>query len=192
MKRILALGIGLMLVAGMTSVGLTADMEILGVTFPGEKVVAGKTLQLNGVSYRKALGFIKVFAQGLYLEKPTHDAQEVINSEQIKNVVTHYLTSKATAEKIRDGVREAMEDCNSSELVTAHKADIDLLLSYMDKDMAPGLTTESTYIPGQGLIYAYQGVEKGTFQDPEFIKMFYRMSFGEEAPKRSREGLLGM
>ena len=31
-------------------------MEVLGVKFPGEKVVAGKTLKLNGVAYRNQIG----------------------------------------------------------------------------------------------------------------------------------------
>jgi len=40
-----------------------------------------------------------------------------------------------------------------------------------EKDMAPGLTTESTYIPGKGLIYTYQGVTKGTIPGSEFMKL---------------------
>ena len=56
--------------------GFAGDKEILGVTFPGEKVIAGKTLKLNGVAYRKALGIVKVFVCGLYLEKNTNDAKE--------------------------------------------------------------------------------------------------------------------
>ena len=73
------------------------DMEVLGVTFPGEKVIEGKTLTLNGVAYRKAMGLVKVYAVGLYLEKPSQDPQQVIESEQVKYMHTHYLTSKATA-----------------------------------------------------------------------------------------------
>ena len=54
-------------------------MEALGVKFPGEKVVEGKTLKLNGVSYRKALGFVKVYAGGFYLENPTNDPNRPSN-----------------------------------------------------------------------------------------------------------------
>ena len=34
------------------STGLSADREIGGVNFPGEKTVAGKQLKLNGVALR--------------------------------------------------------------------------------------------------------------------------------------------
>ena len=75
------------------------DMEIADVTFPGQKVVDGKTLTLNGVALKTKF-FIKVFAGGFYLETPTHDAVEAIESEQVKQFYLHYLTSKATARKI--------------------------------------------------------------------------------------------
>jgi len=190
-SKILLVVVLLFLFAGGTA-ALAEDKEILGVTFPGEKTVAGKTLRLNGVAYRKALGFIKVFATGLYLENPSQNADEVINSEQIKHLVTHYLTNKATAEKIQEGVREAMHKCNSADLVAARQSDVDRYISWMDKDMAPGLTAESTYIPGEGLTYVYQGVTKGTIAGSEFMKMYFNMSFSEQAPKKVRNGLLGL
>ena len=189
--KILLVVVLLFLVASVTVV-LAEDKEILGVTFPGEKVVAGKTLTLNGVAYRKALGFIKVFVTGFYLENPTQNADEVINTEQVKHVVTHYLTNKATAEKIREGVREAMHNCNPADLVAARQSDVDRYISWMDKDMAPGLTAESTYIPGKGLTYTYQGVTKGTIAGSEFMRMYFNMSFSEQAPKKVRNGLLGL
>jgi hypothetical protein len=192
MKRILVLVTMLVFVVGAGSVSFAGDMEILGVTFPGEKVVEGKTLKLNGVAYRKALGIIKVFVQGLYLESPTQDADELINSEQVKYLLTHYLTSKATAKKIKSGVLKAMVKCNPPEMVSAHQAEVDLYVSWMDKDMAPGLTAESTYVPGKGLMYTYQGVMKGTIPGSEFMKMYYNMSFSKKAPKKLRKGLLGL
>ncbi len=192
MRKILALILVGVFLFGAASIAIAEDKEILGVTFPGEKVVAGKTLTLNGVAYRKALGFIKVFVSGLYLENPTQDAEEVINSEQVKHLVTHYLTNKATVEKIQEGVLEAMHKCNPADMVAAHQADVDQYISWMDKDMAPGLTAESTYIPGQGLTYTYQGVTKGTIAGSDFMKMYYNMSFSEEAPKKVRNGLLGL
>ncbi len=191
MRRILVLVTMLVFMVGTWSVGFAGDMEILGVTFPGEKVIEGKTLILNGVAYRKALVVVKVFVQGLYLEKPTQDADEVINSEQVKYLLTHYLTNKATVKKLQEGVIEAMQECNPAELVAANKADVDRYVSWMDKDMAPGLTAESTYVPGKGLMYRYQGVMKGTITGSEFMKMYYRMSVGENAQERIRKGLLG-
>lgn len=192
MRKIMVLGIMLVFVSGMGSVGFAGDMEILGVTFPGEKVIEGKTLKLNGVAYRKALGFVKVYVVGLYLENPTTEAEEVINSEQVKHLLTHYLTSKATEKKLQKGILEIFEECNPPELVAKHRSDIDKYVSWFDKDMAPGLTTFTTYNPGEGLTLTYQGEVKGTIPGDEFMKMYYRYNVGEKAQKRIRKGLLGL
>ena len=166
-------------------------VEILGVQFPAEKVVQGKTLKLNGVAYRKAFGIVKVYVVGLYLEKTTGDPQEVITSEQIKHLYSHYLTDMATAKKLREGFLDMMKECNPAEMYERNEEDIRLYASWLDKDMQPGLTSISTYVPGKGLTLEYQGEEKGTIANKEFIEMYYRYNVGEKADKKIRKGLLG-
>lgn len=168
------------------------EVEMLGVKFPTQKVVAGKTLKLNGVAYRKALGFIKVYVVGLYLENPTQDPKEIIQSEQVKYMVTNYLSSMVTAKKLRDGFLEVIKECNPPEMVKRNMSDIERYASWLDKDMKPGLTSISTYIPGKGLTLEYQGQVKGTIANPEFAQMYYRYNVGEKAKKNIREGLLGL
>lgn len=171
----------------------TADqeVEVLGVKFPNQKIVEGKKLTLNGVAYRKAFGFVKVYVVGLYLERSTDDAQEVINSEQVKLLHFHYLTSKATAKKLQDGYLDLMKKCNPSELFQRNKKDIELYASWLDKDMKPGLTSISTYIPEKGLSLEYQGEARGTIANPEFIRMYYTYNFGAKANSKIRDSLLG-
>lgn len=176
----------------LASAALAGEVEVLGVKFPEEKVVAGKPLKLNGVSYRKAMGIIKVYAVGLYLEQPTRSGEEVISSEQVKHLHFHYLTDKATTEKLQEGFLKAITQCNPPELVEKHKGLIETYKSWLDKDMAPGLTSTSTYIPGEGLTQVYQGQVKGTIADPEFAQMYYRYNFGEKANAKIRDGLLGL
>lgn len=175
-------------IGGMVSAGAR---EIAGVHFPDQKIVAGKTLSLNGVALRKAFLVIKVFAGGFYLEKPTHDAREAIESEQVKHLHLHYLTGKATAKKLQAGFIEAMEAANPPELVARHHREIDRFASWLDTDMQPGSISESTYIPGQGLTLWVAGKKKGTITDREFIQMYYRYSLGEKANPHLRKGYLG-
>ena len=138
------------------------------------------------------MGFVKVYAVGLYLEKPSQDAREVIESEQVKYMLTHYLTSKATAKKIRNGFIDLMEKGNPKELVEANRADIDTYASWLDADMKPGLTSESVYVPGKGITLTYQGKVRGTIPGSTFAQMYYRYNVGEKADKKIRKGLLGL
>jgi hypothetical protein len=167
------------------------DMEIADVNFPGEKAIAGKTLKLNGVALKTKF-FIKVFAGGFYLENPTQNAEEAITSEQVKHFHLHYLTSKATAEKLQEGFKEAITAANPPELVEKYRQEIDLYASWLDADMAPGATSLTTYVPGQGLTLVYKGQEKGTIADKTFAQMYFRYTLGEDADEDLREGYLGL
>jgi hypothetical protein len=189
-KWVILIAVGGLLL-GSHSAMAADSVDVLGVKFPKKKVVEGKTLTLNGVAYRKALGFIKVYAVGFYLEKPTMDAAEAIASEQIKHLFFHYLTHRATARKLRDGFLEAFKKANSADMVARNIADAERYASWYDKDMAPGLTAETTYVPGKGLTLVYQGETRGTIANPEFVHMYYVYNFGEKANARIRDGLLG-
>jgi len=191
-RRVVACIVALFFIFVWAGAGVAGEVEILGVKFPTEKTIDGKTLKLNGVSYLKKLGFVKVYAVGLYLENPSKDPQEVIESEQVKYMLTHYLTSKATAKKIRNGFIELMEEGNPKELVDANRTDIEKYASWLDKDMKPGLTSESVYVPGKGITLTYQGEVRGTIPGKTFAQMYYRYNVGEKADKKIREGLLGL
>jgi hypothetical protein len=191
-RRLIAWAVAVLFVFVVAGIGYAGEVEILGVKFPTEKTIEGKTLKLNGVSYLKKLGFVKVYAVGLYLENPSKDPNEVIESEQVKYMLTHYLTSKATAKKISEGFVELMEEGNPKELVDANRADIDKYASWLDADMKPGLTSESVYVPGKGITLTYQGQVKGTIEGNTFAQMYYRYNVGEKADKKIRDGLLGL
>ncbi len=181
----------LVLLGGLFVNSVADDTEILGVTFPGKKVIAGKTLQLNGVAYKKVI-VIKVYAGGLYLENPTKDPDEIIESEQVKHFHIQYLTSKATAKKLRNGFVKLIEKHNTQEMVDAHKKDIEKFAAWFDKDMVPGQTSKTTYVPGKGLTFEYMGEVKGTIPGNEFAQMYYRYTFGETAKKKMKNGYLGL
>lgn len=165
--------------------------EIGGVQFLEEKSVAGKTLKLNGLAMRKAFGFIKVFTMGLYLENPTNDAGTIIESKQVKHFYIHYLTGKATAEKLQSGFIEGMSETNAPELVEKHNKTILKHASWLDVNMKPGFISEYLYVPGKGLTLTIQGVEKGTINNEEYIQMYFRNYLGDKAGENIREGLLG-
>ena len=168
------------------------ERELAGVTFPEEKQVAGHALKLNGVALRKAMVVVKVFAGGFYLEQPTQDAETAIESEQVKHFHLHYLTSKATAQKLRDGFIEAITAANPPELVAANQAQIDQYAQWLDTDMKPGDISESIYEPGIGLTLFVNGEKKGTIAGPEFAKLYMRYNLGEKANPQLRKGYLGL
>ena len=190
MKKFFVISVATLFLVIFSGIGYAGDTEVLGITFPGEKVVNGKTLTLNGVAYLKKM-FVKVYTVGLYVEKPSQNGQEIIESEQIKQIHTHYLTNLAKAKKLREGFVELIEGNNPPALVQAHKVDIEKYTSWFDKDMAPGKTSVTTYVPGVGLTLEWQGEVKGTIPGSEFAQMYFRYQVGEKANENLKNGLLG-
>ena len=186
------LAVTLSVLLALTFVSSASAAELEGVTFPEQITVNGKTLTLNGTALLKKFVFVKVYAGGFYLENPTKSGKEAIESEQIKVFDIHYLTDKATAEKLKDGFKEEIVNANPDELVQQHQEQIDRFASWFDRDMKVGSTSKSVYIPGKGLTFYLNGVEKGTIADKEFARMYYRYTLGEKANDTLREGYLGL
>jgi hypothetical protein len=135
---------------------------------------------------------VKVFAGGFYLEHPTQDADAAIQSEQVKHFYLHYLTDKATAQKLREGFIEAITAANPPEEVKAHQAEIDQYAQWLDRDMKPGDISESVYEPGVGLTLVINGEKKGTIPGTGFARLYMRYNLGEKAKKALRKGYLGL
>ena len=84
-----------------------------------------------------------------------------------------------------------MLKCNPPEIYRRNQADVERYASWLDRDMKPGLTSISTYVPEKGLTLEYQGEVRGTINNPEFVQMYYTYNFGDKANAKIRDGLLG-
>jgi len=177
-----------LLVAG---IAWAEDRTVAGVPFPETIEVDGQALTLNGTAVRKVFGFIKVFAGGFYCQRPVTSAEDAMAMDQTVQFSLHYLTSKATAEKLQNGFIEAITEANPADQVAAQQANIQKYAGWLDADMAPGKTSITTYVPGKGLSLVFQGQSKGTITDPDFIAIYFRYVFGEKANATLRDGYLG-
>lgn len=61
------------------------------VTMPESVSIAGRELRLNGMGLSKRRIFFKVYVIGLYLERPTGNAQEAITTDEAKRIVIFML-----------------------------------------------------------------------------------------------------
>ena len=107
MRRSLIL-IKLLLVTSLTLVAYEQQSlaaEVVGVTLPDSINIGEKNCGLAGTGVRKKL-FIKVYATGLYLEKSAAELDEVINSDQAKAVLMHFIYRKVTTDKLNSAWRE--------------------------------------------------------------------------------------
>lgn len=95
------------------NVALSFALEVEGVQIP-EKITQNATqLNLNGTAVRTVTLFgIRVYVMALYLEQPTADPAAIIQSDQEKRIVMHFLRS-VDAGRLREGWREGFANNTS-------------------------------------------------------------------------------
>ncbi|MCM2278175.1 MAG: chalcone isomerase family protein [Oligoflexia bacterium] len=121
--------------------------SLLGVEMPETQKSGGKSLVLNGLGAREATLFkVKVYVGALYLEAPSHNAEEILASPGIKRVLLHFVR-EVDAGKIRDAWKEAFEkncgaDCGSTSHALAR-------LNSLMPDLRSGDRLSFTFLPGK-------------------------------------------
>jgi hypothetical protein len=173
------------------SYSYAGNVLITDVSFPETIHTGGKTLKLNGIGKRKFLWHTVTLA-GLYLEHPTNNAGNVIESEQVKCVYNQFLIDKIPAGWIRQGVKRLFTKTNPTELCLKHKSEIEQFALWYDSDVFRGETSIITYVPDVGLTLKYRGQVKGTISGREFARMYFRCGFGNNADETAKRGFLGL
>lgn len=108
-------GRGLVVACALSLFALPALAQVVveGVRLPETRTVEGKTLQLNGAGLRTKV--VKLYVGALYLEEPTKDASEVIDSEQTKRFELHVLRDLSD-KQVSDVIREGFEKNSGAEM----------------------------------------------------------------------------
>lgn len=188
MRRALAIAV-LGLVALVVDLGVAAAGEKAGVKMPDKLTVAGKTVVLNGLGIREATMFnVNVYVAGLYLEKKTSNADEVVNSEQVK--VLHLIFVRDVD---RSDITEAWSTQfkkNGADMVKL-KSQINQLNGWMAA-MEEGDAMTFTYVPQRGVNVVVKRAQKGVITGSDFQHAFFAIWFGKTPPNAGlKSGMLG-
>ncbi len=189
MRRALAIAVHALVVLVLVDVGVAAAGEKSGVKMPDKLTVAGKTVVLNGLGVREATMFnVNVYVAGLYLEKKTSSAEEVVNSEQVK--VLHLIF-------VRDVDRGDITEAWSTQFkkngadMAKLKSQINQLNGWMSA-MEEGDAMTFTYFPQRGVNVVVKRAQKGIIPGADFQQAFFAIWFGKSPPNAGlKSGMLG-
>lgn len=123
--------------------------EVAGVSMPKVASVAGVELRLNGMGLLKKDAFFKVYVAGLYLEKPTSDAQAAITTDEARRIVISMLRNVSRemfVEAVEMGIMR-----NSGLEMPRLRARLDRLEQALPA-LKKGEVIEMTYRPGAGTL----------------------------------------
>jgi hypothetical protein len=148
--------------------------EVGGVTFPPTVEAAGKVLKLNGAGLRTRF-FIKVYAIGLYLERPGTDARTVLSKDEVRRAELHMLRSVDRKE-----MADAIGDAFSANAGSAAPQLQDRLARFkgMFPDASTGEVITLTYVPGTGTTVGAGGRDLGTIEGKDFADVLFSAWIG--------------
>jgi hypothetical protein len=173
--RVLFCGVLLML-------GATAPAhEVAGVRMPETVSVRSLDLRLNGMGVFREKLFIKVYVIGLYLEKPTADAETAISADEAKRIVLVMLRD-VSRELFVQAVETAIAR-NSPSAMPALRARLDLLEQALPA-LKEGNMLDFTYLPGAGTLVRGQGREM-TIAGKDFADALFSVWLGPKPVKGS-------
>jgi hypothetical protein len=175
--------------AFLLATGVAHAKSKSGVTVPDTVEVEGKTLQLNGLGTREATMFnVDVYVGALYLETKSSDANQILQSQQIKRLDLNFVRDVD-----RDDITDAWNDGfkkNGAD-VAKLKPRIDKLNGWM-AEMKKKDVLSFTYVPEKGLTVSVKGQVKGTIEGADFGQAFLAIWLGPKPPNGGlKKGLLG-
>lgn len=163
--------------------------ERAGVTMADAITVEGKPLVLNGMGIRKATILrIKAYVAGLYLERRSRSAAEIVRSEQVKRLDVVMLRDVDRDDAV-DAWRTGLKK-NGADMAKL-KTRFDQLAGWIS-DLAEHDTLSFLYVPGSGITMFVKGQRKGTITGVDFASAMFSIWLGSDPVDESlKDGLLG-
>ncbi len=186
LPRRLAAGLAMAILAAAPA----AAAEYAGVTLPDKAQALGQTLVLNGIGLRtfSVLG-IHIYVVGLYLPKPNHDPEAIMNSPGPKMLLLYFLHD-VPAEKVRDSWKRAL-DANCVSPCVLQPALLSRFLAFLPA-ISAGETVEMLFYPPDMRAY-FNGKLAGTISDPDFTRLMLETWLGPHpASPNLKAAILGL
>ena len=183
-------GLVVFVISALFSVGMASAAELAGITLPESISVGDKTLMLNGLGLREAT-FLKfdVFVGGLYLKQKTHDPDEIIQSQQTKQVVMHFVRN-VDAKDLRKAWTKGFKK-NAGRKLSTLSDRIDQLNGWMSAMQVGDRMTFTFDRNGVGV--NVKGSSRGTIPGDDFSRAMLSIWFGPEPPNEGlKRGMLGL
>ena len=168
--------------------GAAATLD--GVSLPETATLGTTELRLNGIALRTYSWLrIRIYVAGLYLERPSHDAETILRSPEKKLLVVRFIHD-VDAEEARKAWREGFDD-NCRAPCRLAPADVARFLAAVPA-MRSGDRSTLAFTPA-GVSITLNGQVLGTISDPMFAHAVLATFIGPHPPtERLKRGLLGL
>ena len=166
-----------------------AAAQLAGVTLPDTATVGTTKLVLNGIGLRTySVLAVHIYIAGLYLQEPSHDANAILSSPEIKLLQLHFVHD-VSANSMRNAWRTGLAK-NCVPPCTLSQAALSQFLAALQPVRA-GEDVKLVFKP-DGLDAYYDGISVGHIADTHFTQLMLAVFIGQNATvPRLKRALLG-
>jgi len=163
--------------------------ELDGVVLPDRATVGGTQLALNGIALRTySLLRVRIYVAGLYLERPSRDAEAILDSPEKKLLAVRFLRD-VDAKDARKSWEEGFADNCVSPCHLAPNDEARFLAAI--PSMRRGDFSTLVFVPGR-LTVTMDGHLVGIITNPTFERAVLATFIGPKPPTEGlKRGLLG-
>lgn len=171
----------------LAAIGAHAEVQVEGVRFPEAMQIAGADVSLNGAGLRTKVW--KLYACGLYVEKPSADADELIGTAQVKHMELHMLRDLTKAQ-VGKTIREGFERNSQTEMPKLATR-LDRLTEGLP-NVKRGEVLTVTYAPGRGTMVRGPRNDPIVLEGDDFMRALFSVWLGPSPVQLSlKNDLLG-
>jgi len=179
MKQAFVLTMALILALSLVPHTLLAG-ELAGVKMDDTIRIGENTVTLSGMGIRtKTFLKVKVYVAGLYMEKPSKNARDIIGSDQARAMVMIFLYKKVKGEDLMEAWREGFE-ANTPSAGPDLKKRMDQFVSLFSVSAMKDDRYIFAYEPGKGTTVTLKGENKATIPGADFASALMAIWFGDK------------
>ena len=152
--------------------------RLAGVTLPDTANVGGTALVLNGIGLRTySVMAVHIYVVGLYLQTPSHDADAILASSEVKLLVLQFVRNVPAAK-----VRDAWHTGLLNNCISPCRLQPALLARFLSSlpAMHAGETVKLVFTKA-GMQAYNDGKPAGSFADPQFSRLLLAVFLGPHA-----------
>lgn len=183
---------GLALLLALAAPACRAQITLEGQTFDDHATVAGQPLVLNGAGLR-AVAWLKGYAAALYLPARTAAAEQAVQAAGPKRLQIRLLQDVPAEEFVKSidkGI--ARNSAADAAALDARREEFDRRVRALGS-VHKGDVVDLDYLPGQGMVFAYNGQRQGEpIEGEAFYAAVLRIFLGAQpVDARLKASLLG-
>lgn len=171
----------------MTSASPAMAIDFAGVPLPDSYQLNGQTLQLNGQGMRKKF-FFSIYIGALYTPEKVTSSSAVMNPQLPKVIRMHFVYDEVSAEKLRNGFAESIDNNIPGFSKTA---DTQEFLNLFTFDAVKNDTVDMQFTPDGTLTVRHNDKQIGQIKSAATCDAVLNIYFGPEPIKSLKVGMLG-